>query len=146
MRGFISWAHSHQVQYFYFEAFDEDWKTNEAGVGTHWGLYQQDRQVKSALSDMLPDAAPDTLLERSYRDAYVGGLESGFGLDVDTSRQQRRWLSENDGVLTLAYPAHQQWGTMLITVGQPALPGQRQSMDLSTYQALEVDMRAETDG
>ncbi|MGZ6356791.1 MAG: glycoside hydrolase family 17 protein [Ktedonobacteraceae bacterium] len=146
LRAFISWAQSHQVQYFYFEAFDEDWKTNEAGVGTHWGLYQQDGQVKPALSDMLPIAASDTLLERSYRDVYVGGLEAGFGLGVDTSGQQRHWLTEKDGVLTLAYPAHQQWGTMLITAGQPALPGQRQSMDLSTYQALEVDMRAETDG
>jgi exo-beta-1,3-glucanase (GH17 family) len=85
LRAFISWAQSHQVQYFYFEAFDEAWKTNEGGVGTHWGLYQQDGQVKPALSDVLPGAASATLLERRYRDVYVGGLESGFGLGVDTS-------------------------------------------------------------
>ena len=61
---FMSWVQSHQVQYFYFEAFDEGWKTNEAGVGTHWGLYQEDGQVKSALSGVLPDAASNTLQER----------------------------------------------------------------------------------
>jgi exo-beta-1,3-glucanase (GH17 family) len=144
LRAFISWAQSHRVQYFYFEAFDEDWKTNEAGVGTHWGLYQQDGKVKPALSDVLLDAASATLLERSYRDVYVGGLEYGFSLGVDISGQQRRWLTEKGGVLTLVYPANQQWGTMFVTVGQPALPGHRQAMDLSRYQSLEVDIRAET--
>ena len=64
LQAFTSWAQSHKVQYFYFEAFDEGWKTNEAGVGTHWGLYQEDGQVKPALSGILPDAAPDTLQER----------------------------------------------------------------------------------
>jgi exo-beta-1,3-glucanase (GH17 family) len=146
LRAFISWAQSHRVQYFYFEAFDEDWKTNEAGVGIHWGLYQQDGKVKPALSDVLPDAVSATLLERSYRDVYVGGLESGFSLGVNTSGQQRRWLTEKEGVFTLIYPANQQWGTMFIMVGQPALPGHRQSMDLSRYQSLKVDMRAETNG
>lgn len=72
LRAFISWAQSHRVQYFYFEAFDEGWKTNEGGVGTHWGLYQQDGQVKPALSNVLPGAASATLLERSSRDVYVG--------------------------------------------------------------------------
>lgn len=146
LRAFISWAQSHRVQYFYFEAFDEGWKTNEGGVGTHWGLYQQDGQVKSALSDVLPGAASVTLLERSYRDVYVGGLEYGFGLGIDTSGHQYQWLTENNGVLTLVYPAHQQWGTVFITAGQPALPGHRQPMDLSTYQSLEADMRAKTNG
>jgi len=65
LQEFTSWAQSHQVLYFYFETFDEDWKTNEAGVGTHWGLYQEDGQVKSALSGVLPDAASDTLQERN---------------------------------------------------------------------------------
>lgn len=65
LKEFTSWAQSHQVQYFYFEAFDEGWKTNEAGVGTYWGLYQQDGQAKPALSDVLPNAASDTLQKRS---------------------------------------------------------------------------------
>lgn len=76
----------------------------------------------------------------------VRELETGIGLGIDTSGQQYQWLTENDGVLTLAYPAHQQWGTMFITAGEATLPGHRQSTDLSTYQSLEGDMRAETNG
>src|SRR5690349_1213715 len=38
---FVNWAQAKHVQYFYFDAFDEDWKIHEQGVGTHWGLYQQ---------------------------------------------------------------------------------------------------------
>ena len=44
--NFINWAQAKNVQYFYFEAFDEGWKINEEGVGTHWGLYQSDSTSK----------------------------------------------------------------------------------------------------
>jgi exo-beta-1,3-glucanase (GH17 family) len=46
LRDFINWAQAKQVQYFYFEAFDEGWKVNEGDVGTHWGLYQSDSTSK----------------------------------------------------------------------------------------------------
>lgn len=141
LREFVNWAQSRSVQYFYFDAFDEGWKVHEAGVGTHWGLYQQDGRVKSALSDVLPTAASTTLMERSYRDVYVGGLESSFGLGIDTSGQQRHWLTEKEGVLTLVYPANQQWGAMFITIGPPVPPGNRPSLDLSAYHSLVVDLR-----
>jgi exo-beta-1,3-glucanase (GH17 family) len=146
LKAFLSWAQTHHIQYFYFEAFDEGWKVHEAGVGTHWGLYQQDGQVKPALRALLPAPAPLTLKVRSYRDIYVGGLETGFSLGIDTSSHQRDWLSAKDGVLTLTYPAHQQWGVMFMTVGQPAPPGHRSSLDLSRYQTLAVDLRAGTEG
>lgn len=46
LREFTNWARAKGVQYFYFDAFDEGWKIHENGVGTHWGLYQQDGRVK----------------------------------------------------------------------------------------------------
>jgi exo-beta-1,3-glucanase (GH17 family) len=146
LKAFLSWTQTHHVQYFYFEAFDEGWKIHEAGVGTHWGLYQQDGQAKPALHDLLPAPALPTLKVRSYRDVYVGGLETGFSLGIDTSSHQRDWLTAKNGVLLLAYPAHQQWGVMSITVGPPAPLGQRSSLDLSRYQTLVVDLRAGTEG
>ena len=146
LRAFIDWAQVHRIQYFYFGAFDEGWKVHEAGVGTHWGLYRQDGQVKPALGELLPGAAPLTLKVRSYRDIYVGGLENGFSLGTATSDHQGHWLSEQHGVLLLIYPAHQQWGGMFIVVGQPAPPGHRSSLDLSRYKSLLVDLRAGTDG
>jgi exo-beta-1,3-glucanase (GH17 family) len=146
LREFINWAQTKGVQYFYFDAFDEGWKVHEGGVGTYWGLYQQDGRVKSSLSTILPGPATATLMQRSYRDVYVGGLESGFGLGIDTSGQQRQWLTATDGSLVLTYPTNQQWGAMFITVGPPIPPGQRPSLDLSTYRSLVVDLRAAVDG
>jgi len=146
LKAFIDWAQVHRVQYFYFDAFDEGWKVHEAGVGTHWGLYQQDGQVKPALGELLPAAAVLTLKVRSYRDIYVGGLENGFSLGAATSDHQGHWLTEQQGVLLLTYPAHQQWGGMFIMAGQPAPPGHRSSLDLSGYKSLLVDLRAGKDG
>jgi exo-beta-1,3-glucanase (GH17 family) len=48
--GFVTWARQHAVRYFYFDAFDEAWKTTEHGVGTHWGLYDQGGHLKPALA------------------------------------------------------------------------------------------------
>ncbi len=145
LRAFIDWAQVHRVQYFYFDAFDEDWKVHEQGVGTHWGLYQQNGQVKPALSAVLPSPASATLLQRSYRDVYVGGLEAGFAFGMETSGRQRQWLTAKDGLLVLTYPAYQQWGAMFISVGPPVPPGQRPSLDLSSYRSLVVDLRAAVD-
>ena len=146
LREFINWAQAKGVQYFYFEAFDEGWKVNEEGVGTHWGLYQQDGKVKPALSNMIPSPASTTLVQRSYRDVYVGGLEPGFGLGIDTSGQQRQWLISNADSLLLTYPANQQWGAMFITVGPPVPPAHRLSLNFSAYRSLVVDLRAAVDG
>ena len=33
LRAFIDWAQVHRVQYFYFDAFDEDWKVHERESG-----------------------------------------------------------------------------------------------------------------
>jgi len=60
------------VPYYYFDAFDESWKTNESGVGTHWGLYQQSELAKPALKALLPPTDPVTLAQRSYLDIYTG--------------------------------------------------------------------------
>lgn len=146
LREFVNWAQAKHVQYFYFAAFDEDWKVHEEGVGTHWGLYQQNGKVKPALSDVLPGPASATLMQRSYRDVYVNGLASGFVVGLDTSGRQRQWLTTNDGSLVLTYPANQQWGAMFITVGPPVPLGHRPSLDLSMYRSLVVDLRAAVDG
>lgn len=146
LRAFVAWAQARGIQYFYFDAFDEGWKVHEEGVGTHWGLYQQNGQVKPALSALLPNPAPATLTQRGYHDVYVNGPATGFVVGLDTSGHQRQWLTTSNGTLVLTYPAHQQWGAMLISVGPPAPPGHRPSIDLSTYRSLVVDLRPAVDG
>jgi len=142
-RDFLAWTkqQSSPIQYYYFDAFDEAWKTTEAGVGTHWGLYAQDGTLKPAFHGLLPDASPATLSERAYRDIFVGGLEAGFGLGIDTSAHQYGWLTAEQGTLTLAYPPNQAWGAMSITVGQAVPPGNRPAIDLSGYGSLALDIR-----
>ncbi|MGH2493216.1 MAG: glycosyl hydrolase family 17 protein [Ktedonobacteraceae bacterium] len=145
LQAFVNWAQAKSVQYFYFEAFDEGWKVQEEGVGTYWGLYQQDGVAKPALSNMLPTPTPATLAQRSYRDVYVNGLASGFVVGLDTSGHQHQWLTTNNGTLVLTYPANQQWGALFISVG-PSVPlGHRPSIDLSAYRSLVVDLRAAVD-
>jgi exo-beta-1,3-glucanase (GH17 family) len=97
-KEFIDWTKKQQekIDYFFFDAFDEEWKVNEAGVGTHWGLYQQDGVVKPELSSMIPRAAPETLKQRSYRNMSVRGLSSGLDIGLDTSGQQRAWLTNHN--------------------------------------------------
>jgi len=146
-RDFVTWAARHRVSYFYFDAFDEDWKTGERGVGTHWGLYQLNGKPKAALARWLPAASPRTVKERGYRDVFAGSrLEKPFDLGIDTDRQQRHWLTATPGVLTMAYPAGQQWGAMFITAGTPSVPAHRRSIDLSRYRSLSVQLRATTNG
>ena len=150
-RDFVEWARHHNVDYYYFDAFDESWKTDEHDVGTHWGLYGEDGVLKPDLRDVLPAASPQTLDERSFRDIVVGtptvavaaSPPVGFDIGIDTSGQQRHWLTvdPDQGTMTLQYPDQQTWGTMFITVGKAVPPGNRPSVDLSQYRSLTADMR-----
>ncbi len=47
---FVSWAHANDVDYFYFEAFDESWKAAYEGPqGAHWGIWDKDGMLKSEM-------------------------------------------------------------------------------------------------
>jgi hypothetical protein len=48
---FLSLAVSDNVDFYYFDAFDEMWKA-EAGVGTYWGLLRTDRTFKSDVQNV----------------------------------------------------------------------------------------------
>ena len=45
----LRWAAAEGLELFYFEAFDESWKTSQEGdVGAHWGLWDSREQFKFA--------------------------------------------------------------------------------------------------
>jgi hypothetical protein len=76
-------------------------------------------------------------------------LGAGFNMGIDTSEQQRTWVKKwNDGeCFQLSYPKDQSWGAMFITAGQPVPPSSRHtSFDLSAFQTLAVEMKAESGG
>jgi exo-beta-1,3-glucanase (GH17 family) len=49
-KNFVSWATSENVNYFYFEAFDESWKADYEGPqGAHWGVWDEDGNLKPGM-------------------------------------------------------------------------------------------------
>lgn len=52
--NFVSWARANGVKYFYFEAFDEDWKVKEEGPqGAHWEILDKFGNLKPGMERVL---------------------------------------------------------------------------------------------
>lgn len=43
---FVAWANHNHVEYYYFEMFDEPWKTEPGLVGPHWGIWDSSMRLK----------------------------------------------------------------------------------------------------
>ena len=67
VEDFVAWTAANDVQYFYFEAFDESWKCggNEGDVGCHWGLFTEERWPKPAIGLSL--IATSTTVTYTYK-------------------------------------------------------------------------------
>ncbi|MEM3526700.1 MAG: glycosyl hydrolase family 17 protein, partial [Candidatus Jordarchaeaceae archaeon] len=51
---FVTWAESHNLSYFCFEAFDEPWKANYEGPqGAHWGIWYNNGTLKLGMSKIF---------------------------------------------------------------------------------------------
>jgi len=50
--GFLAAAEQHDIEFYYFDAFDELWK-REGGVGSHWGYTYADRTGKHEVQNVL---------------------------------------------------------------------------------------------
>lgn len=49
--NFVSWARDNTVAYYYFEAFDENWKASYEGPqGAHWGVWDAAGNMKNNMS------------------------------------------------------------------------------------------------
>lgn len=48
--SFVAWARTKQVEYFYFEAFNEAWKTDEGSQGPHWGVLDSSGNMKTGMN------------------------------------------------------------------------------------------------
>jgi hypothetical protein len=59
---FVSWTHKNNIQYFYFEAFDEAWKANSEGPhGAHWGIWDKDGNMKPGMKTILLGKDPEII-------------------------------------------------------------------------------------
>ncbi|MGC1378286.1 MAG: glycosyl hydrolase family 17 protein [Anaerolineales bacterium] len=90
----------------------------------------------------LPAPAPLTPIH-----IYSGErLRAGLDMGVNTSGNLSDWVTDLHGSMMAGYPAGQSWGAIFITVGAPAIPGQRQSLNLNRHRYLSVEMRGQTGG
>ncbi len=79
---FDSWADENSVPYFYFEAFDENWKGGPGSAERYWGLWAADGTLKPAMQYVLyADVATARLWDGEPRDSAVADsyLPNTFG-------------------------------------------------------------------
>ncbi len=72
LEDFVALALEENIPYFFFEAFDERWKSELSGRESeaHWGLWHSDRSVKQRVGDFF--TSPPALAE-ILRPARCGG-------------------------------------------------------------------------
>jgi hypothetical protein len=158
---FMATACERSVPFYFFEAFDEEWKWKEGlsvstarvlprdrsfvgkWVGSSWGLYRSNGKLKGELAGLFAQPPAGSRLEREI--FTNGQMLAHYQIGVDTSGRQRAWFSTANGVLEFAYPADQRWGAVFITVGEPANPP-RPYKDFSDFASIVFELRGEKGG
>ena len=73
---FTTWAHENQVDYWYFEAFDEPWKADSnSPQEVHWGIWDKFGNIKVSLRCLSKASYPkfETVLDVIPCTPYAGG-------------------------------------------------------------------------
>lgn len=159
---FVNAACKSSIPFYYFSAFDEEWKWREGTsggtgldglpsdrtlsgkhIGSSWGVFRSNGTLKSHFDNLLAPPSPTT---RDQREILVNGqLRAYYDAGVDSSLQRRDWLSSTDEALRMSYPSGQDWGAVFMTVGQPVDPP-RPWKDFSEFGVLSVELRGEHGG
>lgn len=155
---FLEVACGRKIRFYYFSAFDEEWKWSEGlsgqygdarlpsgnrtfsgrWVGSSWGLFLANGLRKPALAASI---APEALEGRRVRDIFVDGrLSKYYDLGVDTSHGRRDWVAIANDFMKMEYPATQDWGSVFITVGKPT-PPPRPWRDFSEFDTLYIELK-----
>lgn len=133
--NFISFAKATNTQYFYFEAFDENWKGNSLNPQEkHWGLWNNLMKMKTGINDVFKGKTvknnwtveskpilnvPDITLDKLANDRYL----SSYG---DASI-----MSKTTSNFTLKLPEDSAtWGSVAVDVGSAI---REKPINLSVY-------------
>jgi exo-beta-1,3-glucanase (GH17 family) len=159
---FTSLASENSIKYFWFSAFDEEWKwkENRSGLyldlklpldrdmsghypGSSWGLLYSDGQIKKGLIDLLPGNF--TFSTRTARVIYgPNGLSSFYDIDINTNNQEHSWLKQTADGMEMAYPSYQNWGAAFITVGASTNDYPRPFKSFTQFSTIRVELRGKT--
>lgn len=94
LTDFVRLASSSGVEYFIFEAFDENWKEKfEGNVGAHWGIYRSDGSIKKQNCTIVPakDLGGHTI-ERPRRDVTARNAEGTLAIYTDWDAAQNSFF------------------------------------------------------
>ncbi len=70
-KNFISWARAENINYFYFEAYDELWKFYDEGVqGKSWGIWEETGEMKPGMQSVFDG---ETVADNWSGDNLVNG-------------------------------------------------------------------------
>ena len=170
---FMKLACENSIDFYYFEAFDEEWKWGEGGdeewrtlhdghsklrsselpddrtfndkwIGSSWGIFQSNGALKSQLTTLFDQPPQGT---RANRDIFVGGSLSAFyDMGVDSWPEHKPdWVSADGDELRMTYPKDQQDGAVFVTVGEPTKPP-RPWKDFSAFKTLSMELKGKIGG
>jgi len=72
--NFVSWAKAQDINYFYFEAFDEPWKAGYEGPqGSSWGIWNESGTLKSCMQRVFDgETVPDNWSKEGFLPGQLG--------------------------------------------------------------------------
>ena len=86
---FVSFAEQLDIQYFWFEAYDEQWKVRDEGeAGACWGTWDVNAQMKTGMEKTFDDVFEESTRSPKLRLTYVPPMDAtgkleGYALNVD---------------------------------------------------------------
>ena len=132
---FMASACAKSVPFYFFQAFDEEWKWKEGlsshassqpsdhpvtskWIGSSWGLYQSNGRLKPALAGLFEQPSPGTRLNREI--LVDGRPAAPYRIALDSSANRRVSLSRFKDALKMDYAAGQRAAVVSITMREPA--------------------------
>ncbi|MFQ5654501.1 MAG: glycosyl hydrolase family 17 protein, partial [Planctomycetota bacterium] len=92
MEDFLRLAAREGIEYFWFDLFDEQWKSRfEGGVGAHWGIYNSDGSLKPHLKRLVPEAVREGI-SRPPRKVEPVVVSAPLHVYVDGASEQNGFL------------------------------------------------------
>jgi exo-beta-1,3-glucanase (GH17 family) len=152
---FMASACANSVPFYFFQAFDEEWKWKEGvegsrvllprnrsfignWIGSSWGIYGSNGTLKPELAGLFGQPSPGSRLEREI--LVDGRLAAHYELRSDPANRKGVRLSRSTEALEIAYAAGQRRGVVDIVVGESTsspLPWK----DFSGFAAVSFELR-----
>jgi exo-beta-1,3-glucanase (GH17 family) len=152
---FTATACARSAPFYFFQAFDEEWKWKEGvsspnvplprnrsfignWVGSSWGIYGSNGRLKPGLADLFDQPPPGSRLVKEI--LVDGRLAAHYELRSDSSNGKGLRLSRSPDAVEIAYAGGQPWGVAYIAVGESTASAPAWK-DFSGFDAVSFELR-----